>query len=44
MTEDLERIAACSDGLRAKYRAGASPDAMLREEVLGTTRHLHPES
>jgi hypothetical protein len=42
--DDPERIAACSDGLRAKYRPGASLDAMLREEVRGTTLHLHPES
>jgi hypothetical protein len=40
--DDPERIAACSDGLRAKYRPGASLDAMLRDEVLDTTLQLRP--
>jgi hypothetical protein len=40
--DDSERIAACSKGLRAKYRRGASLDAMLREDVLGTTLQLRP--
>ncbi len=40
--DDPERIAACSGGLRAKYRPGASLDAMLRDEVLGTTLQLRP--
>lgn len=40
--DDPERIAACSDGLRAKYRRSASLDAMLRDEVLGTTLELRP--
>jgi hypothetical protein len=39
---DPDRVQACSDGLRAKYRRGASLDAMLRDEVLGTTLELHP--
>jgi hypothetical protein len=39
---DAERVAACSNGLRAKYRRSASLDAMLRDEVLGTTVELHP--
>lgn len=38
---DAERITACSDGLRAKYRRSGSLDAMLRDEVLGTTLELH---
>jgi hypothetical protein len=42
--DDPGRIAACSDGLRAKYRRSASLDAMLRDEVLGTTLHLRPAS
>ena len=42
--DDPARIAACSDGLRAKYRAGASLDAMLRDEVLDTTLELRPAS
>jgi hypothetical protein len=39
---DPERVRACSDGLRAKYRRSASLDAMLRDEVLGTTLELRP--
>jgi hypothetical protein len=40
--DDPDRIEACSEGLRAKYRRGASLDAMLRDEVLGTTLELRP--
>ena len=40
---DADRVEACSDALRAKYRRSASLDAMLRDEVLGTTLELHPE-
>ena len=40
--DDPDRIAACSEGLRTKYRAGASLDAMLRDEVLATTLELRP--
>jgi hypothetical protein len=40
--DDPDRIAACSDGLRAKYRPGSSLDAMLRDEVLDTTLELRP--
>jgi hypothetical protein len=40
--DDPERIASCSDGLRAKYRRSASLDAMLRDEVLETTLELRP--
>lgn len=39
---DPQRVQACSDGLRAKYRRSASLDAMLRDEVLPTTLELHP--
>ena len=39
---DPDRVRACSDGLRAKYRHSASLDAMLRDEVLGTTLELRP--
>jgi hypothetical protein len=39
---DSERIQACSDGFRAKYRRGASLDAMLRDDVLQTTLELRP--
>jgi hypothetical protein len=39
---DPDRVQACSDGLRAKYRRSASLDAMLRYEVLGTTLELLP--
>jgi hypothetical protein len=39
---DADRVQACSDGLRAKYRRGASLEAMLRDEVLSTTLELHP--
>lgn len=42
--DDPERTAACSDGLRAKYRRSGSLDAMLRDEVLSTTLELHPTS
>ena len=42
--DDPDRIAACSDGLRAKYRPGSSLDAMLRDEVLDTTLELRPAS
>ena len=41
--EDPERVRACSEGLRAKYRGSASLDAMLRDEVLGTTLELRRE-
>ena len=40
--DDPDRIAACSHGLQAKYRRGASLDAMLRDEVLDTTLELRP--
>lgn len=40
---DHERIEACSDALRAKYRtAGASLASMVRDEVLETTLELRP--
>jgi hypothetical protein len=39
---DAERVTACSEGLRAKYRRSASLDAMLRDEVLDTTIELRP--
>ncbi|HEY7332462.1 MAG TPA: DUF2255 family protein [Candidatus Limnocylindria bacterium] len=39
---DPDRMEACSDALRAKYRRSVSLDAMLRDEVLGTTLELHP--
>jgi hypothetical protein len=40
--DDPERVRACSEGLRAKYRRSASLDAMLRDEVLETTLELRP--
>jgi hypothetical protein len=40
---DPERIEACSEGLRRKYRtARASLAAMLGEDILETTLELHP--
>lgn len=39
---DPERVVACSDGLRAKYRRSASLDAMLGDDVLDTTLELRP--
>ncbi len=39
---DPDRVQSCSDGLRAKYRRGASLDAMLRDDVLETTLELLP--
>jgi hypothetical protein len=40
---DPERVRACSEGLRTKYRRSASLGAMLRDEVLGTTLELRLE-
>ncbi|HEU4320374.1 MAG TPA: DUF2255 family protein [Acidimicrobiia bacterium] len=39
---DDATIEAVSDALRAKYRPGASLDAMVRDEVLGHTLRLDP--
>ena len=42
IASDEERIAAASEGYRAKYRRGASVDAMLQDDVLETTLELVP--
>jgi hypothetical protein len=42
IASDEERITAASEGYRAKYRRGASVDAMLQEDVLETTLELVP--
>lgn len=39
---DDERIAACSDALRAKYGNSSSVASMLREHTLATTLELVP--
>jgi len=39
---DEDEIARCSDGVRRKYRSGASVVAMVRPEVLNTTLRLEP--
>jgi len=38
--DDAERITACSNALRAKYRRGGSLDSMLLEHTLPTTLEL----
>lgn len=41
---DDDRIAACSRGLRAKYRRSkGSLEEMLAEDILDTTMELHPD-
>lgn len=41
-TPDPESVKRASQALRDKYRPGESLEAMLRDEVLGTTMRLDP--